>query len=94
MKELASLLPLVAIVAVFWFLVIRPAQRRNRELAALQRGLDVGDRVMLSSGFYGTLRSLEDDRVRLELADGVVVEVARGAVARVDDPTPATTEES
>jgi preprotein translocase subunit YajC len=100
-KGLASLLPLLAILAVFWLLLIRPAQRRNRELARLQNSMQPGDQVMLSSGFFGTLRSVEADRARVELAAGVVVEVARAAVARViepveddDDPEPAPTEES
>ncbi len=102
MKGLASLLPLLAILAVFWLLLIRPAQRRNRELARLQNSLQPGDQVMLSSGFFGTLRSVEADRARVELAAGVVVEVARAAVARVvepveddeDDDTAPATEES
>ena len=102
MKGLASLLPLLAILAVFWLLLIRPAQPRNRELARLQNSLQPGDQVMLSSGFFGTLRSVEADRARVELAAGVVVEVARAAVARVvepveddeDDDTAPATEES
>jgi preprotein translocase subunit YajC len=101
-KGLASLLPLLAILAVFWLLLIRPAQRRNRELARLQNSMQPGDQVMLSSGFFGTLRSVEADRARVELAAGVVVEVARAAVARVvepveddeDDDTAPATEES
>jgi preprotein translocase subunit YajC len=100
-KSLASLLPLLAILAVFWLLLIRPAQRRNRDLAQLQNSMQVGDQVMLSSGFFGTLRAVDGDRVRVELAEGVVVQVARAAVARVveplendDDVDPAPTEES
>ncbi|MFN8194233.1 MAG: preprotein translocase subunit YajC [Nocardioidaceae bacterium] len=103
MKGLASLLPLLAIVAIFWLLLIRPAQRRNGELKRLHDSLEVGDSIMLSSGFFGTLRAVEDDRVRVELAEGVVVEVARAAVHRVieraddpaeDDSAPDPTEES
>jgi preprotein translocase subunit YajC len=82
-KELVQLLPLVAIVALIYLLMIRPASRRNRELASLQEGLGPGDRVMLTSGFFGTVRALEDDRLDLELAEGMVVTVARGAVARI-----------
>jgi preprotein translocase subunit YajC len=82
-KELASLLPLVGIFLVFWLLVIRPASRRNKEMARLQSDLRVGDQVMLSSGLYGTLRAVGDDPVEVELAEGLVVRVARAAVARV-----------
>ena len=97
MQELASVLPLVGIALLFWFLMIRPAQRRQREVRQMQSSLSVGDEVMLTSGIYGVLQSLEDERVRVQLAPGVVVEVARGAVgARVasttDAPTGSTTE--
>lgn len=95
-EQLASLLPLVGILLIFWLLVIRPAQRRNRELARLQGSLGPGDRVMLASGFYATIHGVEDDRLRVELAEGVVVEVARGAVSRIVEPAaaPAQDEES
>jgi preprotein translocase subunit YajC len=79
-SELASLLPLLGIAVLFWALMIRPAQRRQRELRQMQSSLEVGDEVMLSSGIYGVLRSLDDERVSVELAPGVVVEVVRGAV--------------
>ena len=80
MSELASLLPLLGIAVLFWALMIRPAQRRQRELRQMQSSLEVGDEVMLSSGIYGVLRSLDDERISVEIAPGVVVEVVRGAV--------------
>ena len=92
MSELASLLPLVGIALLFWFLMIRPAQRRQREVRQMQSSLVVGDEVMLTAGIYGVLESLDDERVRVELAPGVVVEVARGAVGQ--KVSPATTSEA
>ena len=80
MSELASLLPLLGIAVLFWALMIRPAQRRQRELRQMQSSLEIGDEVMLSSGIYGVLRSLDDERISVEVAPGVVVEVVRGAV--------------
>ncbi len=87
MSELASQLPLLGIALLFWFLMIRPAQRRQREVRQMQSSLVVGDEVMLTSGIYGVLQSLEDERVRVQLAPGVVVEVARGAVGQRVSPT-------
>lgn len=81
-----ELLPLVAIVVVFWLFVIRPAQRRQRSQIELQQSLTVGDEVMLTSGFYGRLRALDDDRLQVALTDDVVVTVARAAVAHVVPP--------
>lgn len=86
MSELGPLLPLVGIALLFWFLMIRPAQRRQREVRRMQSSLAVGDEVMLTSGIYGVLRSLDDERVHVELAAGVVVEVARGAVGQKVSP--------
>lgn len=85
MSEFAPLLPLLAILVLFWLMVIRPASRRQKAVVALQDSLQVGQRVMLTSGMFGTITSLTDDRVHLELAPGVQVEVVRAAVAKVDD---------
>ena len=70
MGELASFLPLVAIALLFWLLVVRPASRRQKAVAKLQADLQPGERVMLSSGIFGTVRSLADDRARVEIAPG------------------------
>ena len=86
MNDLAALLPLVAILALFWFMVIRPQQRRQKEVASLQHSIQVGQRVMMSSGVYGTVTSLTDDRARLEVAPGTEIEIARAAIAKVDSP--------
>ncbi|GAA2122411.1 preprotein translocase subunit YajC [Nocardioides bigeumensis] len=85
MPELAStLLPLAAIFLVFWLLIIRPQQRRQRALQDLRRSLAPGDRVMLTSGIFGTLVSSEGDRATVEIAPGTVIEIASGAVASVE----------
>lgn len=79
-------LPLIAVVLVFWLLIVRPASRRQKQLQQLQASLKPGDRVVLASGLYGTLSVVGDDRLHVEVAPGVVVEVARGAIAAVEAP--------
>lgn len=86
MKELVSLLPYVAILAIFWLLLIRPQQRRNRELRAMQQSLSVGDEILLTSGVFAVVREIADDHVRVEIADGVLIKVARGAVGAIVQP--------
>jgi preprotein translocase subunit YajC len=81
--NLLQVLPLVAIAALFWLVLIRPAQRRQRALGQLQRAVAVGDEVMLTSGIYGTVRTLDDDTLSLEVADGVTLRVVRAAVGSV-----------
>ncbi|MBM7520178.1 preprotein translocase subunit YajC [Nocardioides nitrophenolicus] len=83
MKDAASLLPIVAIAAIFWLLIIRPASRQRKEAASLQASLAVGDDVMLTSGIFGTITGEADDHLEVELAPGVVIRVVRGAVASV-----------
>ena len=88
MNDLAALLPLVAILALFWFKVVRPQQRRQKDVVRLQESIQVGQHVMMSSGIYGTVVSLADDRARLEIAPGTQIDIARAAIAKVDEPLP------
>lgn len=81
--DVIGLLPLVGIALVFWLLIIRPASRRNKQMRDMQSGLSVGDEVMLTSGFFGTVSDVVDDRLDIELAPGVVVTVAKGAIGNV-----------
>ena len=101
MGSLGALLPFVLIIAVFWLLILRPQQRRQRELRHLQSSLTSGSDVMLTSGIYGTVSSTTDDHVLVDIAPGVTVRVARGAIAQVlttpergDDTEVAGSEES
>jgi preprotein translocase subunit YajC len=90
-EQLASLLPIVAIALLFWLLIVRPASRRQKNMQALQRSIEVGDRVMLAAGIFGTVRGTDDERLQVEIADGVVVSVVRGAVNQ-REPAAETTE--
>ncbi len=83
MPELVSLLPIVAIGLLFWLLIIRPASRRQKELSRMQDALKSGDEVMLTSGIFGRLVDTEEDHVLIEVAEGVNLRVARGAVGTV-----------
>jgi len=83
------LLPLAGI-ALLWFFLIRPASRRQKDLARMQSALAVGDEVILTSGVFGTVTAAADDHALVEVATGVVIKVARGAVGqivtKVDEP--------
>jgi preprotein translocase subunit YajC len=82
-SELASLLPFVGIALLFWLLMIRPAQRRQRVLREMQSELAVGDEVMLTSGIFATVHEVGDDKVSVQVAPGVVLSVVRGAIGSV-----------
>ncbi|HEX4976391.1 MAG TPA: preprotein translocase subunit YajC [Nocardioides sp.] len=83
MESLASLLPFLLIILVFWFLVIRPARNQQKKLADTQASVAVGSEVMLGSGFYGRVVEIGEETLQLELAPGTTVRVARQAVVRV-----------
>ena len=85
-EQIAGLLPLILIIAVGYLLIIRPARKRQRELASVQRQLEPGVTVMTTSGLYATVREVSDGRVVLETSPGVHSTWARNAIARVDAP--------
>ena len=93
-----NLLPFAFIILLFgamYLLFIRPQQRRNREVQAMQSTLGPGDEVMTGSGVYGTVVEIDDEEktISLEVAPDVVMRFARGAVARVINQVPREAEE-
>ncbi len=92
MRQSASFLPLVAIALLFWLMVVRPASRRHRAVAQFQADLQTGQRVILTSGIYGTVRSLEADRARVEIAPNTEIEIARAAIGAFEAPVESTPE--
>jgi preprotein translocase subunit YajC len=81
--DLVSLLPIIAIVVVFWLFVIAPASRRQKATTQMQSAIAVGDDVVLTAGIFGTVSGIEDSYLLVELAPGVDVKVARSAVGAV-----------
>ena len=73
---------LVALV-LMWFLLIRPQRRRQVESQRLLGSLAVGQEVVTAGGLYGTITALDDDEVRVRIADDVEVRVAKRAIAGV-----------
>jgi preprotein translocase subunit YajC len=80
---LINALPILAIVAVFYFLVIAPANKQRRQQQEMLGSLKKGDRVLTSGGIYGTIQGVEADVVYLKIAENVKIKVARSAVSGV-----------
>ncbi len=86
--SLISLLPLVAIFLVFYFLLFLPNQRRQKKLQQMLEGLKSGDRVITSGGIRGTLVRVQDDIIQLRVPpDQVKLEMLRSAVVSREEPT-------
>jgi preprotein translocase subunit YajC len=73
--------PLILMFAVFYFLLIRPQQKKQRSQQDMLKSLKVGDRVVTTGGLYGTIVAGGDHIVKLEIADKVRVEVGRTYIA-------------
>ena len=78
---LIAFLPLAIIMAIFYVLLILPAQRRQKKKQTMLSALKTGDKVVTTGGLYGTIVALDGDAVQLRIADQVKVKVARSAVA-------------
>ena len=84
--KLAEILPLVLLVLVFWFLILRPMRKRQQQFVSTQKSVDVGARVMLASGIFGDVISVGDETVELKISPETTVTVLRQAIARVISP--------
>lgn len=80
---IANLLPILAIGLVFYFIVIAPANKQRKKTAEMLSSLKKGDRVLTSSGIYGTVQGVEDRVVYLKVAENVKLKIARSAVAEI-----------
>jgi preprotein translocase subunit YajC len=78
-----SLLPLVLIFAVFYFLLIRPQNKRQKEHRELVANLAVGDEIVTAGGVLGKVTEAKEQFVHVQVADGVVLKVQRHTVGAV-----------
>jgi preprotein translocase subunit YajC len=81
--SLFTFLPMIAIFVVFYFLLIRPQQKKQKEVRAMLENLSKGDEVVTAGGVVGRIAKLGDSFIGLEVASGVEVQVQRSAVVQV-----------
>jgi preprotein translocase subunit YajC len=79
------------IAALFFILIVRPQRRQSAARRALIAALSVGDEVITAGGIYGTIIAIDDDVLTVEVAPGIELRIAREAIARKRDETPAVT---
>lgn len=83
MAQFQGLIPLVFMFAIFYFLLIRPQQKKAKEHRALLEALKRGDQVVTAGGMHGKVTALDDQVVTLEIAPGVNVRINKGYIASV-----------
>lgn len=80
---LASFIPLILIMFIFYFLLIRPQQKRQKEHRKMVEELKSGDKIVTAGGIYGTIKSVSEDSIKVEIADGVRVKIKRDTIANL-----------
>ena len=81
---LAQLLPIVLIIVVFYLLLIRPQQKRQRQLQETISNLKIGDRVVTTGGVIGVITTIRETSFLIRTADKSILEIARSAIADID----------
>jgi preprotein translocase subunit YajC len=90
---LGSFMPLIVLFAIFYFLLIRPQQKKAKEHQATLNDLKSGDTVITNGGLYGTIMRIDDHVVTLQCSDKVRVKVIKKAISAKVDPSTLTDEE-
>jgi len=79
----ANLILFGSIIAIFYFMIIRPQQKRQRERQKMLDTMKKGDKIITSGGIYGTIAGIDEKHLLVQIADNVKVKVDRGSIASV-----------
>ena len=82
----STIIMMVAIFVIFWLFMIRPQQKRQKELQQKREALGINDRIVTSGGLYGVIKDVKQTEFVVEIADGVRVRVDKGSVFPAGDP--------
>ena len=82
----SSVIMVVAIGLILWLFMIRPQQKRQKELQQKREALGINDRIVTSGGLYGVIKDVKQTELVVEIADGVRVRVDKGSVFPAGDP--------
>ncbi len=82
-----SLVPLVIMLGIFYFLLIAPMRKRQKQQEQMIADLKTGDHVVTAGGVYGTIVGIKEDRLTLRIADQVKIEVTKSSISGLDAST-------
>ena len=91
---LMTFMPFVAIIAIFYFLIIRPQSKKRKETEKMLSTLKKGDRIVTIGGLYGTIQSVRDTTVIIRADDNVKLEFLRSAISSVVTQAPSKEEKN
>lgn len=93
MQAFTQLLPFILMLVIFYFLLIRPQQKRAKERNAMLASLKKGDQVVTIGGMHGTITDLDDDTVTLKVSENTKIKFERSAIGSTKSvPQPAQAE--
>ena len=75
-----SILMIVAMVAIFYFFMIRPQQKRQKDIQKAREAMKVGDKVVSAGGIHGKIREIADTTMLVEISEGVRIRIDKGSV--------------
>ena len=78
----ASLFPLLLIMVIFYFFLIRPQMKRQKEMKSFRESLKKGDRIVTSGGIYGKINNLSDNVITIDVGNNILLKVDKSAVLR------------
>jgi len=81
-NPIMTFLPLILIIVVFYFFMIRPQMKKQKEVAAFRNSLAKGDKVITTGGVYGKIVEMKDNTVLLQVDDNVKIKVDKSAIVR------------
>lgn len=82
--NMSGMISLLLVVAFMWFLLIRPQQKQAKKRAEMLTSLKVGDKIVTIGGICGVIQQLTDDKIFIEVADGIVIEMLRNSISSID----------
>jgi preprotein translocase subunit YajC len=84
-NPLVQVIPFVLILGIFYFIILLPTKRKQQKVQAFLDALKVNDKVVTTGGIYGQITRLTDQRVQLQIADKVRIDVSRAAIGGYQD---------
>ncbi|MBE6318136.1 MAG: preprotein translocase subunit YajC [Bacteroidales bacterium] len=79
-NDWSGIIMIVALVAIFYFFMIRPQQKRQKEIKKFRDGLKTGDNIITAGGIHGKIRNVNDTTFQIEIAEGVKILIDKGSV--------------
>ena len=91
-SQAMNFIPFICIGVIFYFLILRPQSKRQKELTTLVAGLKTGDKVVTTGGIHGIIANVKEGSIlSLKIADNVKIEIDKSAIASVDKGSPPAT---